>query len=131
MKAYKNGTQTLNHLLQSDDLKIEKIEETLDSLADSLADHKEIELCLSSSMNDLTADYDEEVQKELEALIECERINAAEKELGELQTVEKPLGPLGQRQRARTIQRMKGDIPPSSSNASLNNQELKEAVLSS
>ncbi|KAG9123599.1 hypothetical protein FRC07_014581 [Ceratobasidium sp. 392] len=70
MKAYETSTATLKELLADPRLQREHIDQTMENMADALADHKEVEdaIALGGVPSDPTED--EELASELQALVE-------------------------------------------------------------
>jgi charged multivesicular body protein 7 len=70
MKAYETSTATLKELLADPRLQHDHIDQTMESMADALADHREVEdaIALGGVPSDPTED--EELAKELQALVE-------------------------------------------------------------
>lgn len=91
MSAYKSGSSALAVLLKQKELSLESIEETMDNLADVLADHREIESCLAQGNSLLNVGDDEEIDKELEGMIEMEREAKLEKHLQDLKIASHPM----------------------------------------
>jgi len=70
MKAYETSTATLKELLADPRLQHDHIDQTMESMADALADHREVEdaIALGGVPSDPTED--EELAKELQALVD-------------------------------------------------------------
>ncbi|QRV85940.1 vacuolar-sorting protein SNF7 [Ceratobasidium sp. AG-Ba] len=70
MKAYETSTATLKGLLADPRLRRERVDQTMDNMAEALADHKEIEdaIALDGALSDPAED--EDLAKELQALVE-------------------------------------------------------------
>jgi hypothetical protein len=69
LDAYKLGAQTLDSVLKSQNLTVERVDKTMDLVSDALASHKEIEEAISGGMVGDVGGVDEELEKELEKLM--------------------------------------------------------------
>lgn len=83
MKTYESSTATLKAILNHPSLQRDKIEETMDALAASTADAREIDdaIRMGGDMATAEAGNDAELEAELNALVEeteKERVEAAE-----------------------------------------------------
>jgi charged multivesicular body protein 7 len=80
MKAYETSTATLKELLADPRLQREHIDQTMESMADALADHKEVEeaIALGGVPSDPTED--DELARELQQLVEENELEAKEQE---------------------------------------------------
>ncbi|KAF8682284.1 SNF7 family [Rhizoctonia solani] len=81
MKAYETSTATLKELLADPRLQREHIDQTMENMADALADHKEVEeaIALGGLPSDPTED--EELARELQELVEENEREAQEQEV--------------------------------------------------
>jgi charged multivesicular body protein 7 len=87
MKAYETSTSTLRTILSDPALQRDRVDATLDAMAEANAEYKEIEETIEAGMPDTGEVVDEdELAKELEALVqEREREEKEEKERKERQ----------------------------------------------
>jgi hypothetical protein len=74
-------------ILKSDELNIDSIEQTMDKLSDSFAKQAEIEESIKYSESENVDDF----EKELEEMIENEKINMIESQFEKLNVVDKLL----------------------------------------
>ena len=70
MKAYETSTATLKDLLADPRLQHDHIDQTMENMADALADHREVEEAIALGGVPTDPVEDDELAKELEALVE-------------------------------------------------------------
>lgn len=70
MKAYETSTATLKDLLADPRLQRDHIDQTMENMADALADHKEVEEAIALGGVPSDPAEDDELAKELQALVE-------------------------------------------------------------
>jgi charged multivesicular body protein 7 len=80
LDAYKLGAQTLATVLQSQNLTVERVEETMDAVSDALADQKDIEEAITGGVD--VSDEDE-LERELEKLMISGQTRIAETDVME------------------------------------------------
>ena len=113
MKAYETSTMTLKSLLAHPSLKRDKINETMEAMAEAAADHAEIDEAIKlggagvAAAAGMTID-DDELQEELQQMIdekEREEAEAKEKEaLEEVRKAEERREAEGQKEKEREAQ---------------------------
>ncbi|KZO97862.1 hypothetical protein CALVIDRAFT_554340 [Calocera viscosa TUFC12733] len=105
MKAYETSSATLRTLLRDPRLQRERVDQTMESMAEALADHREIERAVEMGGEDARAaaglEIDErEIEKELEEIVR-EQEKEGERER-EVRLPQPPSGmPTGERESAR------------------------------
>ncbi|CAE6486246.1 unnamed protein product [Rhizoctonia solani] len=81
MKAYETSTATLKQLLADPRLQREHIDQTMESMADALADHKEVEEAIALGGVPSDPAEDDELARELQQLVDENEREAQEQEL--------------------------------------------------
>lgn len=96
MKAYETSTDTLKQLLADPRLQRERIDQTMENMAEALADHREVEeaIALGGAPTDLAED--EDLARELQQLVEEKEREAkvAQQEEAERRREEKAIADL-------------------------------------
>ncbi|KAH7341142.1 hypothetical protein B0J17DRAFT_654403 [Rhizoctonia solani] len=93
MKAYETSTDTLKQLLADPRLQRERIDQTMESMADALADHKEVEEAIALGAVPSDPTEDDELARELQQLVEENERESQEQE-AERQREEKVIADL-------------------------------------
>jgi charged multivesicular body protein 7 len=109
MNAFDAGTKTLRSILDRKELSLDNVENTMDALTEVLQDQAEIEQAMQlGEMTD--KDLESELEVELDALVEAERISGVQNALDKLEPIMTPSTPQARQNSAEELEEMMASI---------------------